>query len=936
MPLLSTLASTASSLADSAVPAAVAQLLGNLGLQQHARLIRLEGTPLPVLVERFSGKEGLDQLFRFEVDIIAELAGLDSADWLGRELQLNLIDAAGQPVPRHGRVAAMQDLGSDGGYSRYRLSLMPWAAWLASRQDCWVFQDQTVLDIAAEVLADYPQANWRHSVSRNLRQRSLCIQYQESDWDFLCRLLAEEGLNLVFEHLAPAADDALSRCQLHIFDQDADLAEAGSLRFGQIHASLADDRLNRFEQHLARQPAKVSLSSWDYRQLQAPAGEAESAHGEGQEDYEGSGAYAFADAEAAARQADLRQLAHDGRAERFQAEGAVRSLRPAQCFTLLDHAVYAGRRFVVRQIRHQGANNLHADVRGWLQAASIEAGSYRHQFECQALERPLLPELRPKPGAQPQTALVVAAGEAINSDRDHRIKIRFPWQRPGPDGVADLEAGFTWVRVAEWLAGPNWGSQFTPRAGDEVLVDFVEADIDRPIVVGSLYNDQALPPYAAGHDGPANHAGHLSGFHSQTLDGADYSRWVMDDTPGQLRTQLKTSRHDSELNLGHLVNQPAFAAYRGRYRGEGFELRSDGWGSLRGEAGLLFSSHAQPQAHDSQLIASASRSQVAAAEQLAKQLGDSALSHQALANHGQDNIAKLHARLKEHQGSINQQAARKPDPAGDGRQLKDPVETLADSAAILESPAALAAITEASNVLYAGSDLQAASHADAQLSAQQTITVQSGNRLSLFTQHGGMKLIAAEGELNIAAHTDLLHLASEQALTITSSEDRIHIIAKDSVKLFGGGAEIELKGGDITFKASGTFEVKGNAGAMGGASTDATPQSLPSAGFSPNFEPKPHPTLEADRYSEAVDMSAFPFEWLPFSSSSIRALSEGILLGMSGVTGDEQVTQSFMTLSAEDLRYSIDLNGAWQIEETVDVAIPEGIELNNEEDYENE
>ncbi|SFZ77391.1 phage baseplate assembly protein V [Chitinimonas taiwanensis] len=84
------------------------------------------------------------------------------------------------------------------------------------------------------------------------------------------------------------------------------------------------------------------------------------------------------------------------------------------------------------------------------------------------------------------------------------------------DNAPGSEAGFTWVRVAEWLAGPNWGTQFTPRVGDEVLIDFMEGDVDRPMVVGSLYNDQAIPPYAAGHDGPANHAGHLSGFHSQT------------------------------------------------------------------------------------------------------------------------------------------------------------------------------------------------------------------------------------------------------------------------------------------------------------------------------------------------------------------------------------------------------------------------------------
>lgn len=821
------------------------QLLASLSLQQTARLIRLSGTPVPVLVERFQGEESIDALFRFEVDVIAEIAALQFDHWLGTELSLTVIDPAGEPIVRHASVVAMSELGSDGGFTRYRLTLMPWAAWLTSRQDCWVFQNKTVLDIATELLADYPQANWQYQVTVPLRQRSLCIQYQESDWAFLCRLFAEEGLSFVFDHLPDAADGTQSRCQLRVFDAKTELRDcpASPIRFGHISASLSDDRLTAFTAEVYTQPRSVVRSSWDYRRLHAPAGSEVSREVGGDlpelEDYDGSGAYRFDDTDHAVRHAAQQQAAHDAMASGFLAEGAVRALRPATTFTLLDHADYSGQRFVVRRIQTHAANNLAVNLQHAGRAHHTENGSYRQFIECQSASLPLVPQPLAKPAAHLQTALVVgAAGDAITSDRDHRVRIQFAWQQgdaPNPGGLAhpsgdnapNTEQSFTWVRVAEWLAGPNWGSHFTPRVGDEVLVDFVESDIDRPIIVGSLYNEQAIPPFSAGHDGTANHAGHLSGFHSQNLAGKDYNRWVMDDTPGELRTQLKSSRLSSELNLGYLVSQPAFNAWRGAYRGSGFEWRTDGWGSVRGEAGLLLSSHAQVGASDTQLASHASRQQVAAAEQWVKQLDESSQTHHALGARGQAEIAKLHQRLSHHHGAVNGQAAQKPDPAGDGRALEDPVDTLAERPALMETPAALAAISEASSVVYAAGDLQATSAGDGQLTAEHTLTIQAGNRLGLFTHHGGMKLIAAEGDVHLAAHTGMLQLASEQALTMTSTEDAIHIVAQDAVKLFGGGAEIELKGGDITFKASGTFTVKGKADWMGAAEGKGEPLRLP-------------------------------------------------------------------------------------------------------------
>mgnify|MGYP003384522423 CR=1 FL=1 len=129
------------------------------------------------------------------------------------------------------------------------------------------------------------------------------------------------------------------------------------------------------------------------------------------------------------------------------------------------------------------------------------------------------------------------------------------------------EQSGTWVRVAESLAGPNWGSQFTPRIGTEVLVDFIDGDIDQPIVVACLYNGSDTPPFSAGVDSGVNHAGVISGHHSHGLgDASQYNQWVIDDTRAQCRMRLASSTASWQLNLGYLIHQAPHFPLRGTKR----------------------------------------------------------------------------------------------------------------------------------------------------------------------------------------------------------------------------------------------------------------------------------------------------------------------------------------------------------------------------------
>ena len=147
-------------------------------------------------------------------------------------------------------------------------------------------------------------------------------------------------------------------------------------------------------------------------------------------------------------------------------------------------------------------------------------------------------------------------------------------------------------------------------------MDFIEADIDRPVIVGQLYNGQDTPPFSAGVDSGVNHAGVISGIHTHGLDQsggeASFNQWAIDDASGQLRTRLLSGYTAAEVGLGHLIQQGAGSAQRGAWRGSGFEANTQGWASVRAAKGLLISTTARAGSYGS-----AQSTQMDAAEALA-------------------------------------------------------------------------------------------------------------------------------------------------------------------------------------------------------------------------------------------------------------------------------------------------------------------------------
>lgn len=862
-------------------------------LSQKNRLLALE-TALPsttLVVERLAGTEGVNTLGGFEIDCLSPSAHLDVAPLIGEEVTLRLTQGDGSPRTWHGYVMQAAALGADGGLARYRLSLQPWLALLAHRRDSFLFQDATALQIVEEVFKDYPQANWRLDVTDTLRQRSLCTQYRESDLDFVLRLLAEEGLSFHFEHDASgSASDTQPQARhcLVITDRTAKRPDLGTLRFSrpvQGSTGLAalvgsllganEDTITAFAAHRQVQPNAVALGAWDYQQLAGPSAEASSARPQGElgplQTYDGSGADHYPNADHARRAAQLALLAHEQGLKTFDGEANVRALRPLAEFTLADHPVYGtsglthallhgqhardDARFTVLAVQHEAANNLGAQAARLLHAPELEAGSYRNHFCAVLAAVPLVPRFQRRPRALGlQTAVVVGLeGEPLTTDRALRVKVQFPWQRgsrPLPGGLPHETPGDTqgnapgneqsgtWVRVATPSAGANWGAAFTPRIGAEVLVDFVEADIDRPLIVGQLYNGQDTPPFAAGVDSGVNHSGTVSGLHVPTLDQADWGQWVLDDATGQLRMRLATSYRASELGLGHLIGQGPATAQRGAWRGAGYELITQGWATLRAGQGVLLSSTARAQnghsVEGTQMDVAEALAQLKAAQDLGQRLGEAAGSAQAaqLEAHAPDKswaqfLKGLDpAQDGRYDGPVNGQEAKKAAPGS--RTPGEPVERFAKPYVVLDTPSTAAFVSPQSTAVFAGQDLSFAAQADVQFTAAHTYASVSGETTSWFTHSGGIQAKAANGPLSLRAHTGPLELLADQDIQVTSSNDEIRIVANTAITLTAGQAQVKLDGANIDFVCPGSFTVKGAAHEWGGGgSGSAALPSLP-------------------------------------------------------------------------------------------------------------
>jgi type VI secretion system secreted protein VgrG len=354
-----------------------------------------------------------------------------------------------------------------------------------------VFQEKTVPEIVQQVLEEggIPSDRVELRLSATYAKREYCVQYRETDLDFVQRLLEDEGIFYFFRHdqgshVLVLGDSPSAHEPIACGD--------GAILFRDKSGMATGEHVDELEASLEVLPGKVTLRDFDWKR---PAVDLTKAKDAGDKDtdlevYEYPAGYA--DPSQGAARAAIRLEEVRARVERLRGATNCRRLEPGRTFEIVEHPVDAlnGELLVVELSQHGDQREL------LLGSVAAEAGGhegFRSRFVCQRKDVPFRPERRtPRPVAYgAETATVVGPqGEEIYTDHFGRVKVQFHWDREG----ARDERSSCWMRVAQAWAGPGWGALYLPRIGHEVVVEFHDSDPDRPIVTGSVYNGAHPPP----------------------------------------------------------------------------------------------------------------------------------------------------------------------------------------------------------------------------------------------------------------------------------------------------------------------------------------------------------------------------------------------------------------------------------------------------------
>jgi len=456
------------------------------------RLVTIN-TPLgPALqFNRLDGRDGLSRNGEYRVTALSRRGDIKADELLGHPVSVIVTTPHGGKREFNGLAAAFFQLGQTGRFHQYLIVVRPWTWLLTRTSDCKIFQDKTVRQIIEAVLADHPYADFAFELTASYQPWHYCVQYRESDFNFLARLMEQEGIHFFFrhkdgKHTLIIADGA------HAHVAAPDYARV-LFREPEAAAARQIEGIRDWSHGCEIQPTRFVQRDFNFEKpradLQADAAPARPLKHQYQAkfdvfDYPGE----YEERSEGQRLAAIRVEEMRHQFDRFDGEGNAAGLGSGGLFTLFDHP---------RDDQNQEYLIVSADYA--VEESPLESElSHTELFRIRLQAIPSAqhfqaPRITPKPIVQgPQTAIVVGpSGDEIHTDKYGRVKVQFHWDRYGTHD----QNSSCWVRVSHPWAGKNWGMIAIPRIGQEVIVEFLEGDPDRPIITGRVYNADQMPPW---------------------------------------------------------------------------------------------------------------------------------------------------------------------------------------------------------------------------------------------------------------------------------------------------------------------------------------------------------------------------------------------------------------------------------------------------------
>jgi type VI secretion system secreted protein VgrG len=449
-----------------------------------------------LLLEGFHGQEGVSRLFNFELRMHSEKMGLTFNDIVGKTTTIKML------LPNHGEryingiVSSFAQGGTwslkDGRHpmilASYKATLVPWLWVLTRTGDCRIFQNKSVPEILSQIFKEHGFSDFIFRLKLgDYEKREYCVQYRETDFNFVSRLMEEEGIFYFFEHYA-------KKHVLVLADKNIEFKQSPllpSISYNSIIGHGEEGKIKEWSASQEVRPGQYTVTDFNFKQPSFDL--THTVKGKDERllevyDYPGE----YTEKKRGERLAAIRMEEEQSPMVVINGASNSRGLSAGYQFELCDHyRSDFNQSYVVISANHSAEHGM--NYRSTSEAAAVDF-IYSNEFRCiqyGTQYRP--PRVTPIPIVHgTQTAIVVGPpNEEIYVDNYGRVKVQFHWDREGQYN----KDSSCWVRVSQNWAGKRWGAIFLPRIGQEVIIDFLEGDPDKPIITGRVYNGESMPPY---------------------------------------------------------------------------------------------------------------------------------------------------------------------------------------------------------------------------------------------------------------------------------------------------------------------------------------------------------------------------------------------------------------------------------------------------------
>jgi type VI secretion system secreted protein VgrG len=501
-------------------------------LSQENRQARID-TPLGedvLLLQRFSGSEALSSDYAYSATVLSEDMAIDGNAIVGKRISITYFDEDGRTRDFNGFVSRFeysQQVEEPAKLTAYNLTMVPWMWFLKHNVDCQIFQNMNAPEIIRQIFSELGFNDFRLELNETYPEREYCVQYRETDFDFVSRLMEEEGIYYYFEHSREKHILVMSDSPSGYFDLDE--SEVRYMPMGRER----EKQLTSWRHVYEFRPAKIAQKDFNFKKpTDALVSDKKSRinfeSNANLEVFEYPGRYD--ESSKGDRLTKVRMEELESEHDHVVGSSAFLSFTPGGKFTIEKHSrpMEEGKSYALVEVFTAFQSNLGFESGG--------SDDFRNEFRCIPAEttyRP--PRITHKPVVEgPQTAIVVTDGQEIVVDEHARVKVQFHWDRYGQKDVNSS----CWIRVSQVHAGKGWGMIDIPRQHEEVIVSFLDGDPDRPIITGRVYNGDNPAPY--GLKGAGDNAKHKTrrGNTTKSYEDTGYNEMTMDDTAGEEQIRI--------------------------------------------------------------------------------------------------------------------------------------------------------------------------------------------------------------------------------------------------------------------------------------------------------------------------------------------------------------------------------------------------------------